>query len=556
MTFVDDIDLLLPILSADNSCLGESGSGACLDGLKLSTIFGTDTPPLYQPHSQGAQLDPAFPTGDGSEPNHTAQQAAEKPLGRAMKNVDPISIQYTEKEKRERKYECQYCHKRFSRPSSLTSHVYTHTGERPFACDFIGCSKRFSVLSNLRRHYKVHSSRRAYGGVRPQNTSFHSSIYASTIPSRGYNFGASAAGFAEPNRPIPASFALLQEHPAMRSDYSMLAPASREPYSSSIALQSRPSSINKAADYPSFGTGGYAPSFRTTASALSLPESFEASLLVGLAGEQLTAATGYQGPRLAGSNSGSSNLSSPTSSSNHVLCRANLGPSSSDGHIPAPTDNDFAPASQFDAAITDSQFAAMFGRLPTEHKFGNSDTSGAGGSDSDNSSDHIPAAADARLLSLDGQGHRAASPDTLDVFIKAITVGSNGNKTCDPLSEFFPRSPRIATQTILTNTSVTTKAMNGAIDPVGSASQDLTMLFSLGSTKSAPLGLVDLPPPPRHQPSLLQANGPALMSTGAKLLGSIGGMAASHVFAESGAADNGTNDVVWQVLHTSHSHDS
>ncbi|KAJ1725899.1 hypothetical protein LPJ61_005567, partial [Coemansia biformis] len=56
----------------------------------------------------------------------------------------PFTIQYTEKEKRERKYECEYCKKRFLRPSSLTSHVYTHTGERPFACAYPGCSRRFS----------------------------------------------------------------------------------------------------------------------------------------------------------------------------------------------------------------------------------------------------------------------------------------------------------------------------------------------------------------------------------------------------------------------------
>ncbi|KAJ1820724.1 hypothetical protein LPJ60_003035 [Coemansia sp. RSA 2675] len=556
MTFVDDIDLLLPILSADNSCRDNNSYGAGLDGLKLGTIFGTAAaPPPSQPHTQCAQLDAVFSIDDGSKPSHTAQPAVERPPSQAMKNVDPISIQYTEKEKRERKYECQYCHKRFSRPSSLTSHVYTHTGERPFACDFLGCTKRFSVLSNLRRHYKVHSSRRAYGGARPQSTSFHSSIYASAIPGRGCSFGASAAGFAEPNRPMPpASFALLQEHPAMRSDYSMLAPGSRELFSSSMALQPRSGSVTKTADFPSFGASGYAPSIRTTASALSLPESLEASLLGGLSGEQLAAAaaatSGYQGPLLAGPNSSSSNSSSPTS--NQALCIANLGLTSSDGHVPAPIDSGFAPTSQFDAAITDSQFAAIFGRMPTEHKFGNSDTSGAGCSDSDNSSDHVPTAADARLLPLGGQGYRAASPDTLDVLIKATTVGS---KMSDPLSEFFPRSPRIATQSILTNTSVTTKAMNGAIDPVGSASQDLAMLFSLDSTKSAPLGLVDLPLPHRQQ-SLLQANGPSFMPTGAKLLGGIGGMAASHAFAESGAVDSGINDAMWRVLHTGHSHDS
>ncbi|KAH6574400.1 hypothetical protein BASA50_003783 [Batrachochytrium salamandrivorans] len=54
-----------------------------------------------------------------------------------------------------RRYQCQYCAKRFSRPSSLTTHIYTHTGERPFACDIPGCGRSFSVLSNLRRHTRV-----------------------------------------------------------------------------------------------------------------------------------------------------------------------------------------------------------------------------------------------------------------------------------------------------------------------------------------------------------------------------------------------------------------
>ncbi|KAI8930304.1 hypothetical protein BC831DRAFT_387280, partial [Entophlyctis helioformis] len=54
-----------------------------------------------------------------------------------------------------RRYQCQFCLKRFSRPSSLTTHVYTHTGERPFKCGNLGCGRAFSVLSNLRRHSRV-----------------------------------------------------------------------------------------------------------------------------------------------------------------------------------------------------------------------------------------------------------------------------------------------------------------------------------------------------------------------------------------------------------------
>jgi uncharacterized Zn-finger protein len=57
---------------------------------------------------------------------------------------------------RPNRYQCSYCQKAFSRPSSLRIHTYTHTGERPFVCDAPNCGRRFSVQSNMRRHLRVH----------------------------------------------------------------------------------------------------------------------------------------------------------------------------------------------------------------------------------------------------------------------------------------------------------------------------------------------------------------------------------------------------------------
>ncbi|KAJ1894112.1 hypothetical protein LPJ66_005381 [Kickxella alabastrina] len=54
----------------------------------------------------------------------------------------------------EKKHPCGICGRSFARPSSLASHVLTHSGEKPYDCPAYKCGKSFSVLSNMRRHYK------------------------------------------------------------------------------------------------------------------------------------------------------------------------------------------------------------------------------------------------------------------------------------------------------------------------------------------------------------------------------------------------------------------
>ncbi|KAI8366104.1 uncharacterized protein BYT42DRAFT_505363 [Radiomyces spectabilis] len=55
-----------------------------------------------------------------------------------------------------RRYKCTICVKRFTRPSSLATHMHSHTGEKPYKCMVENCGRRFSVVSNLRRHAKIH----------------------------------------------------------------------------------------------------------------------------------------------------------------------------------------------------------------------------------------------------------------------------------------------------------------------------------------------------------------------------------------------------------------
>lgn len=60
----------------------------------------------------------------------------------------------------QKKHKCKIYDKKFTRPSTLQTHMYNHTEDKPYACEAEGCGRHFSVVSNLRRHRKVHESNR------------------------------------------------------------------------------------------------------------------------------------------------------------------------------------------------------------------------------------------------------------------------------------------------------------------------------------------------------------------------------------------------------------
>jgi len=70
----------------------------------------------------------------------------------------------------QKKHKCKICDKRFTRPSSLQTHMYSHTGEKPYACEADGCGRHFSVVSNLRRHRKVHKTDRVSDHGSPEGS--------------------------------------------------------------------------------------------------------------------------------------------------------------------------------------------------------------------------------------------------------------------------------------------------------------------------------------------------------------------------------------------------
>ncbi|XP_076462211.1 zinc finger protein 367-like [Babylonia areolata] len=60
------------------------------------------------------------------------------------------------------KIRCDICNRIFPREKSLQAHMRTHTGERPYVCDFPGCSKAFCQSGQLKTHQRLHTGEKPF----------------------------------------------------------------------------------------------------------------------------------------------------------------------------------------------------------------------------------------------------------------------------------------------------------------------------------------------------------------------------------------------------------
>lgn len=57
---------------------------------------------------------------------------------------------------------CEVCNRVFPREKSLQAHMRTHTGERPYGCDYPGCEKAFCQSGQLKTHQRLHTGEKPF----------------------------------------------------------------------------------------------------------------------------------------------------------------------------------------------------------------------------------------------------------------------------------------------------------------------------------------------------------------------------------------------------------
>ncbi|XP_022107674.1 zinc finger protein 367-like [Acanthaster planci] len=114
--------------------------------------------------ARNVQLSPGSSCGSpGSERGFTPRQSSgpiPSPRGRPRAEVIP-ELQ-KEGSTSGHGIRCKICQRVFPREKSLQAHIRTHTGERPFKCDYPNCSRAFVQSGQLKTHQRLHTGEKPF----------------------------------------------------------------------------------------------------------------------------------------------------------------------------------------------------------------------------------------------------------------------------------------------------------------------------------------------------------------------------------------------------------
>uniref|UniRef100_A0A8D0N6C2 Zinc finger protein 367 n=1 Tax=Sus scrofa TaxID=9823 RepID=A0A8D0N6C2_PIG len=113
---------------------------------------------------------PAVAEHSGSivELYHSSQQRwilnpqIEDGIRRGRPRADTVRDLINEGEHSSSRIRCNICNRVFPREKSLQAHKRTHTGERPYLCDYPDCGKAFVQSGQLKTHQRLHTGEKPF----------------------------------------------------------------------------------------------------------------------------------------------------------------------------------------------------------------------------------------------------------------------------------------------------------------------------------------------------------------------------------------------------------
>uniref|UniRef100_G1PWI1 Zinc finger protein 367 n=1 Tax=Myotis lucifugus TaxID=59463 RepID=G1PWI1_MYOLU len=146
----------------ENAHNGRAAPGA-LRGCGSSLLPSRRFPPRHgglrrQPTSEKA------PSGnlESKKYNSVYTNCLQDGIRRGRPRADTVRDLINEGEQSSSRIRCNICNRVFPREKSLQAHKRTHTGERPYLCDYPDCGKAFVQSGQLKTHQRLHTGEKPF----------------------------------------------------------------------------------------------------------------------------------------------------------------------------------------------------------------------------------------------------------------------------------------------------------------------------------------------------------------------------------------------------------